>query len=120
EALGSYEAVRLFVDRALQARPNFAVTNETAPLVAEICTRLDGIPLAVELAAARVRLLSPGQILAGLEDRFRLLTGGGRGVVARQQTLEASVEWSHDLLSDEERVLFRRLGVFAGGFDLDA
>jgi len=120
EALGSYEAVRLFVDRALQARPNFGVTNETAPVVAEICTRLDGIPLAVELAAARVRLLSPAQILAGLEDRFRLLTGGARGVVARQQTLEASVEWSHDLLSDEERVLFRRLGVFAGGFDLNA
>lgn len=120
EALGSYDAVRLFVDRALQARPNFAVTNETAPLVAEICARLDGIPLAVELAAARTRLLSPAQILAGLEDRFRLLTGGGRGVVARQQTLEASVEWSHDLLSDAERVLFRRLAVFAGGFDLDA
>jgi predicted ATPase/class 3 adenylate cyclase/DNA-binding CsgD family transcriptional regulator len=120
EALGSYEAVRLFVDRALQARSNFAVTNETAPLVAEICTRLDGIPLAVELAAARVRLLSPAQILAGLEDRFRLLTGGGRSVVARQQTLEASVEWSHDLLSEPERALHRRLGVFAGGFDLDA
>ncbi|MCA1842441.1 MAG: LuxR family transcriptional regulator, partial [Actinobacteria bacterium] len=120
EALGSYDAVRLFVDRSVQARPNFAVTNETAPLVAEICARLDGIPLAVELAAARTRLLSPAQILAGLEDRFRLLTGGGRGVVARQQTLEASVEWSHDLLSDAERILFRRLSVFAGGFDLDA
>ena len=120
DALGSYDAVRLFVDRALRARPNFAVTNETAPMVAEICARLDGIPLAVELAAARARLLSPAQILAGLEDRFRLLTGGGRGVVARQQTLEASVEWSHDLLSDAERILFRRLAVFAGGFELDA
>src|SRR5205085_1081297 len=120
EALGSYDAVKLFFDRAVQARPNFTVTNETAPLVAEICARLDGIPLAIELAAARTRLLSPAQILAGLEDRFRLLTGGGRGVVARQQTLEASVEWSHDLLSDAERILFRRLSVFAGGFDLDA
>ena len=120
DSLGSYDAVRLFVDRAVRARPNFTVTNETAPVVAEICTRLDGIPLAIELAAARVRLLSPQEILAGLQDRFRLLTGGARSALPRQQTLEASVAWSHDQLSDDERILFRRLAVFAGGFTLDA
>jgi len=120
ESLGSYDAVRLFIDRAVKARPNFAVTNATAPVVAEICAHLDGIPLAIELAAARIRVLSPQQILDGLEDRFRLLTGGGRSVLRRQQTLEASVAWSHDLLTPDERVLFRRLAVFAGGFTLDA
>src|SRR5438067_884410 len=120
ESLGSYDAVRLFVDRAVKARPNFAVTNATAPVVAEICARLDGIPLAIELASARMRVLTPQQILAGLEDRFRLLTGGARGGLRRQQTLEASVAWSHDLLTPDERVLFRRLSVFAGGFALDA
>jgi predicted ATPase/class 3 adenylate cyclase/DNA-binding CsgD family transcriptional regulator len=120
ESLGSYDAVRLFVDRAVKARPNFAVTNATAPVVAEICARLDGIPLAIELAAARARVLSPQQILTGLEDRFRLLTGGTRGSLPRQQTLEASVGWSHDLLTSDERILFRRLSVFAGGFTLDA
>ncbi|MGQ0464467.1 MAG: helix-turn-helix transcriptional regulator [Sporichthyaceae bacterium] len=120
ESLGSYDAVRLFLDRAVRARPNFAVTNETAPVVAEICARLDGIPLAIELAAARVRMLSPRQILAGLEDRFRLLTGGSRSGLPHQQTLEASVVWSHDLLTDDERRLLRRLAVFAGGFTLDA
>jgi predicted ATPase/class 3 adenylate cyclase/DNA-binding CsgD family transcriptional regulator len=120
ESLGSYDAVRLFVDRAVKARPNFSVTNATAPVVAEICARLDGIPLAIELAAARIRVLSPQQILEGLEDRFRLLTGGARSVLRRQQTLEASVAWSHDLLTTDERVLFRRLSVFAGGFTLDA
>jgi predicted ATPase/class 3 adenylate cyclase/DNA-binding CsgD family transcriptional regulator len=120
ESLGSYDAVRLFVDRAVKARPNFAVTNATAPVVAEICARLDGIPLAIELAAARIRVLTPQQILDGLEHRFRLLTGGARGGLRRQQTLEASVAWSHDLLTPDERVLFRRLSVFAGGFTLDA
>lgn len=120
DALGTCEAVRLFVDRALQARPNFTVTNETAGAVAAICRRLDGIPLPIELAAARVRLLSPAQIAAGLDDRFRLLGGGARTALPRQQTLTASVAWSHDLLTEEERVVFRRLSVFAAGFDLDA
>jgi predicted ATPase/class 3 adenylate cyclase/DNA-binding CsgD family transcriptional regulator len=120
ESLGSYDAVRLFIDRAVKTRPNFAVTNSTAPVIAEICARLDGIPLAIELAAARIRVLTPQQILDGLEDRFRLLTGGARGAMPRQKTLEASVAWSHDLLSDDERMLFRRLAVFAGGFTLDA
>ncbi|MGQ0465669.1 MAG: helix-turn-helix transcriptional regulator [Sporichthyaceae bacterium] len=119
ETLGSFEAVRLFVERAVQARHNFAVGNETAPVVAEICARLDGIPLAIELAAARVRVLSPQQILDGLADRFRLLTGGSRTALPRQQTLEASVAWSHDQLAAPERAVFRRLAVFAGGFTLD-
>src|SRR5581483_5844026 len=120
DALATSDAVRLFVDRALRARPNFTVTNETAGDVASICRRLDGIPLAIELAAARVRVLSPAQIAAGLDDRFRLLGGGARTALARQQTLAASVAWSHDLLSDDERAVFRRLSIFGGGFDLDA
>jgi predicted ATPase/class 3 adenylate cyclase/DNA-binding CsgD family transcriptional regulator len=114
------EAVRLFVERASEARPAFRVDTGNAAAVAAICVRLDGIPLAIELAAARVRALSPQRILDGLGDRFRLLTGGARTALARQQTLQASVEWSHDLLSDAERVLFRRLSAFAGGFTLGA
>jgi predicted ATPase/class 3 adenylate cyclase/DNA-binding CsgD family transcriptional regulator len=120
DALAASDAVRLFVDRAVKARPNFSVTNETAADVAAICRRLDGIPLAIELAAARVRVLSPAQIAAGLDDRFRLLGGGARTALARQQTLAASVAWSHDLLDEEERAVLRRLSVFSGSFDLDA
>src|SRR5215211_2449276 len=119
-AVRHWEAVKLFIDRAKSAVPTFAVTNDNAPAVAQICHRLDGIPLAIELAAARVRMLSIEQIAAGLADRFHLLTGGPRGALPRQQTLRASVDWSHALLSDQERVLFRRLGAFAGGFTLDA
>nr|WP_253900560.1 LuxR family transcriptional regulator [Mycobacterium asiaticum] len=114
------EAVDLFGDRARRARPNFLVSEENSALVAEICERLDGMPLAIELAAARVRALSLKQILDSLHDRFRLLTGGARTAVRRQQTLRASVDWSHALLTEPERVLFRRLAVFAGGFDFDA
>ena len=120
EAVGQFDAVRLFIERALKVRPNFTVTNQNAPVIAQLCQDLDGIPLAIELAAARVRLLSVEQITTALSDRFRLLTGGARGVLPRQQTLRASVDWSHGLLSETERVLFRRLGVFAGGFTLDA
>ncbi|MGQ0466908.1 MAG: helix-turn-helix transcriptional regulator [Sporichthyaceae bacterium] len=120
DSLRTFDAVTLFVDRSVAARPNFVVDNATAPVIAEICARLDGIPLAIELAAARSRTLTPNQILAELEDRFRLLTGRTRGALARQQTLEASVAWSHDLLSEAERTAFRRLAVFAGGFGLDA
>jgi predicted ATPase/class 3 adenylate cyclase/DNA-binding CsgD family transcriptional regulator len=120
ETLGQFEAVRLFIDRALKVRPNFQVTNETAPHVAEICQRLDGIPLAVELAAARARVLTPQKILEGLDNRFRLLTGGSRGSMPRQQTLQASVQWSYQLLSATEQALLRRLSVFQGGFTLDA
>ncbi|MGO8940728.1 MAG: LuxR C-terminal-related transcriptional regulator [Mycobacterium sp.] len=114
------DAVRLFTDRAGNARPGFSTDDETAAAVVEICRRLDGMPLAIELAAARVRALSPHEILAGLQDRFRLLTGGSRTAVRRQQTLQASVDWSHALLTEPERTLFRRLAAFVGGFDLQA
>ena len=88
--------------------------------MAEICRRLDGLPLAIELAAARVRMMPPVRIAAALDDRFRLLTGGGRTALPRQQTLELSVAWSHDLLDKVEQALLRRLSVFAGGFTLEA
>ena len=114
------EAIELFTDRARHARPEFVVTDDNAAVVAEICTRLDGLPLAIELAAARVRALSLTEILESLHDRFRLLTGGARTAVRRQQTLRASVDWSHALLTEPERVLFRRLAAFLGGFDVDA
>jgi predicted ATPase/class 3 adenylate cyclase/DNA-binding CsgD family transcriptional regulator len=116
----AHEAIELFVDRGRRARPDFCMTDDDTTTVTEICRRLDGMPLAIELAAARVRALSPTEILEGLRDRFRLLTGGARTAVRRQQTLRASVDWSHTLLSEPERVLFRRLAVFLGGFDLDA
>ena len=114
------EAIELFSDRARRTKPEFRVTAENTETVTEICRRLDGLPLAIELAAARVRALSPAEILDSLHDRFRLLTGGARTAVRRQQTLRASVDWSHALLSEPEQVLFRRLAVFLGGFDLDA
>jgi predicted ATPase/class 3 adenylate cyclase/DNA-binding CsgD family transcriptional regulator len=114
------EAVELFTDRARHARSDFEISDDNAATVTEICRRLDGLPLAIELAAARVRALSLTEILDSLHDRFRLLTGGARTAVRRQQTLRASVDWSHALLTDPERVLFRRLAVFLGGFDLDA
>jgi DNA-binding CsgD family transcriptional regulator/tetratricopeptide (TPR) repeat protein len=112
--------VRLFVERATQVQPGFTLTEATASAVARICTRLDGIPLAIELAAARVPLLTVEQIAARLDDAIRLLTGGSRTAAPRQQTLRATLEWSHDLLTEPERVLFRRLAVFAGGWTLEA
>jgi predicted ATPase/DNA-binding CsgD family transcriptional regulator len=120
EALSQFDAVRLFLDRAAKARPNFVLGVDNAPAVAQLCARLDGIPLAIELAAARVRAMTVEQVAAGLDDRFRLLTGGARTVLPRQQTLQASVDWGYALLGDAERVVFRRLSVFAGGFSLDA
>src|SRR6185312_13528802 len=114
------EAIELFADRARRVRPEFSVNEDNAASVTEICRRLDGMPLAIELAAARVRALSLDEIVGSLHDRFRLLTGGARTAVRRQQTLRASVDWSHALLTDPERILFRRLAVFLGGFDLDA
>src|SRR5439155_13636729 len=120
ERLGAYDSVRLFGERARAARPGFRLDAASAPVVARICRRLDGLPLALELAAARVRGLSVERLADGLDDRFRLLTGGARTALARQQTLLASVEWSHDLLDEPERMLFRRLGVFAAPFDLEA
>jgi predicted ATPase len=120
ESLVGSDAVRLFVERTRKVRPAFGVTEKNAASVARVCNELDGVPLAIELAAARVRMLSVDQIATGLSDRFRLLTGGPRTATPRQQTLRASVDWSHDLLSDDEQVLLRRLAVFAGGFTLDA
>jgi predicted ATPase/class 3 adenylate cyclase/DNA-binding CsgD family transcriptional regulator len=114
------EAIELFGDRARHARADFMVTNDNVAVLSEICRRLDGLPLAIELAAARVRALSVTEILDSLHDRFRLLTGGARTEVRRQQTLRASVDWSHALLSEHERTLFRGLAAFLGGFDLDA
>jgi predicted ATPase/class 3 adenylate cyclase len=113
-------AVRLFVERAADALPAFALDEGNAAAVAQVCRRLDGIPLALELAAARVRALSVRQIAARLDQRFRLLTGGSRTALPRQQTLAALVGWSYDLLSEPERTLFDRLAVFAGGFTLEA
>jgi predicted ATPase/DNA-binding CsgD family transcriptional regulator len=120
DELARFEAVQLFADRARHARPRFALTTENASAVAEICARLDGIPLAIELAAARVRVFSAAAIAAGLQDRFRLLTGGARTAVPRQQTLEASVAWSYDLLAGPEQAVLRQLSVFTGGFALEA
>lgn len=114
------DAARLFEVRARQVAVDFRIDDANAAAVAEICRRLDGIPLAIELAAARIRMLSPGQIAEGLSDRFGLLTGGVRGAPARQQTLQASLGWSYDLLDDEQRVALARLSVFAGSFELDA
>ena len=120
EQLTQYEAVQLFIRRARAARPDFQVTNETAPAVAEICRRLDGLPLALELAAARIKLFAPPALLARLDRRLPLLTGGARDLPARHQTLHNAITWSYDLLEPDEQRLFRRLAVFAGGCTLDA
>ena len=110
----------MFRDRARSARPNFAITDDNAPAVAAICQRLDGIPLAIELAAARARMMSAERIAEALADRFHLLSGSSRSAVPRQATLRASVDWSYELLTEPERALLRRLSVFAGGLTLDA
>jgi predicted ATPase len=118
--LGGYEAVQLFTDRAARARPGFALNEDNGMYVGEICARLDGIPLAIELAAARCRAMAPERIADELDHRFRLLTGGARTALPRQQTLTASVSWSYDLLDEDEQALFRRLGVFTGPFPLES
>jgi predicted ATPase/class 3 adenylate cyclase len=118
--LTQYEAVRLFNDRARAVKPDFAINDENAPAIAEICYQLDGLPLAIELAAARVRLLPPQKMLAPLSNRLKFLTGSARGLPARQQTLRGAIDWSYDLLSPNEQALFRRLAVFAGGATLEA
>ena len=120
EALLRSEAVQLFVERARLQKPGFTPTERQAPAVAELCARLEGIPLALELAAARMRTLSIDDINARLHDRFKLLTGGSRVALERQQTLRALVSWSYDLLQESEQILLDRLSVFAGGFDLEA
>ena len=120
EHLAEVEAVRLFIDRARAVKPEFAVTSDNAAAVAEICRRLDGIPLAIELAAARVKALTAPQIADHLNERFRLLTGGSRTALPRHRTLRGLIDWSYELLAAPERALLRRLSVFAGGFTLEA
>ena len=120
ERLTQYEAVRLFVERARAVKPDFEVTNKSAPAVAEICVRLDGLPLAIELAAARTKLLPPQALLSRLSNRLKLLKGGARNLPARQQTLRATIGWSYNLLDEEEKTLFCKLSVFSGGSTLEA
>ena len=120
EELSEYESVKLFVERARAVKPNFALREENAPSVAEICLRLDGLPLAIELAAERVRIIAPASILEKLENRLKLLTGGAKDLPDRQQTVRGMVEWSYELLETDEKTLFRRLAVFAGGFTFEA
>src|SRR5262249_58499006 len=117
--LATYEAVRLFIDRATAAAPGFTMTDSNAAAVAQVCARLDGLPLAVELAAARVKALSVGQIAARLDDCLAVLTAGNRTAEARQHNLRGTFDWSYDLLSPPERALLRRLSVFAGGSTLE-
>jgi predicted ATPase/class 3 adenylate cyclase len=119
ESLSQFESVALFIQRAMAVKADFRVTSENAPSVAEICARLDGLPLAIELAAARVRALTPDALLSRLGERLRLLVGGSRDLPARQQTLRQAIEWSYDLLDPPERKLFWRLSVFMGSFSLD-
>jgi non-specific serine/threonine protein kinase len=120
ESLSNYESAQLFIERALFRMPQFAVTRENAPALASVCYRLDGIPLAIELAAARVRSMSLEELNQRLDHRFGLLTGGSRTAMPRQQTLRSAIDWSYELLSLAEQVLFRRLSVFAGGWTLEA
>ena len=120
EVLSQYPAVALFVQRAVAAKPDFELNRENAPAVIEICARLDGLPLAIELAAARVKVLSPSSMLTRLASRLQLLTGGARDLPTRQQTLRGAIDWSYDLLNAAEQKLFRRLSVFVGGGTLEA
>src|SRR5215218_6173572 len=120
KALSQYEAVRLFIERAKSAKVDFEVTDESAPAVAEICVRLDGLPLAIELAAARITMLPPKAMLQRLSSRLKLLTGGARDLPVRQRTLRGAIEWSHTLLGDGEKTLFARMAVFSGGRTLEA
>jgi non-specific serine/threonine protein kinase len=120
ESLPRYESARLFVERAAAVKPTFALTEQNAPAVAQVCYRLDGIPLAIELAAARTKVLSVEEIADRLSESFGLLSAGGRATRPRQHTLHATMDWSHELLGREERILFRRLAVFSGGFSFEA
>src|SRR6185436_2562333 len=120
EKLIENESVRLFVGRAQSVQPSFALTNDSASAVTEICRRLDGLPLALELAAARIKLLPPQAILSRLDDRLKLLTGGVRDLPSRHQALRNTLEWSYSLLQDHEKTLYARLSVFVGGFTFEA
>ncbi len=117
---GSYDAVRLFVDRATTASPGFVLTDDVAPAVTALCRRLDGLPLAIELAASRVRTFEPADLVRHLDNRFELLSAGARTAPPRQQTLRGAIDWSYELLDDDERTLFDRLGAFPADFDFDA
>lgn len=119
-SLPQYDAARLFLERVEAVKPSFALTERNAVDVAQVCYRLDGIPLALELAAARAKVLPIGQISSRLDDVFRVLASGSRTAMPRHRTLRATMDWSYELLPDEERILFRRLSVFAGGFALEA
>jgi len=118
--LSQYEAVALFIQRAKAANSNFEITDENGPAIAEICARLDGLPLAIEIAAARIRMLTPQKMLEKLSDRLKTLTGGARDLPARQQTIRGAIDWSYNLLDESEKTLFARLGVFVGGWTLEA
>jgi len=118
--ISQYAAVALFIARAQAAKADFVVTNATAPAVAEICARLDGLPLAIELAAARIKLFPPEALLARLHSPLAVLTGGARDLPVRQQTIRSTIDWSYNLLSADEQRLFRRLGMFVGGWTLEA
>jgi predicted ATPase len=120
ERLTQYEAIRLFLERAKAVKPDFSLTQENASAVAEICTRLDGLPLAIELAAARIKLLPPRALLSRLGNRLKLLTGGARNLPERQRTLRGAIGWSYELLDEGEKTLFARLAVFSGGSTLEA
>ncbi len=120
DAISEYESVRLFIERARAARSSFAITHENAPAIAEICTRLDGLPLAIELAAARTRILPPEAMLVRLSARLPILTGGAHNLPARQQTLRGAIAWSYELLAPADQMLYRRLAVFSGGATIDA
>src|SRR5205823_218798 len=119
-ALSEFEAVQMFLDRAAMIQSTFTLTPQNARPVAQVCHTLDGIPLAIELVAARLKLLSVEQLAPGLDNMFRLLTRGSRVALRRQQTLRYLIDWSYDLLSEAEQTLLRRLSVFAGGFTLEA
>jgi predicted ATPase len=118
--VSQYTAVELFIQRARNIKPEFTVTDENAPAIAEICHRLDGLPLAIELAAARIKMMTPHELLSRLERRFDILRGGVRELPERQQTLRGAIDWSYELLNDSTKILFRRLSVFVGGWTLDA
>jgi predicted ATPase len=120
EGLPRGDAVRLFVDRATNVAPDFMFDEQNAPALARICQRLDGLPLAIELAAAKVKVLSVEQISTRLDDRFRLLGTNSRTILPHHRTLRAAMDWSHELLGRKEQILFRRLSVFSGGFTLEA
>ena len=118
--VSQYAAVELFIERAKSIKPDFTVTDENAPAIAEICHRLDGLPLAIELAAARIKMMTPRELLSRLERRFDILRGGVRELPERQQTLRGAIDWSYELLGDSTKKLFKRLSVFVGGWTLDA